>query len=207
MGWRLIPKEEKFYSMFQAQADHLVKASKEFLRILENFNEKTLDEHASTMRAIEHEGDILCHDIIRKLNQTFVTPFDREDILDLTSRMDDILDLIEGTIGRMKIFKIKQSTPEQIKLAKILVQACEEIARAMEKIEDLHRLPDHCIEINRLENEADTVTQQILGVLFENRTDPIEIIKWKEIYEIMELATDKCEDVANTLEGIMLKNA
>ncbi len=207
MGWKLIPKEEKFYTMFQAQAEHLVKASQTFLHILENYNSQTPDEHASVMRAMEHEGDILCHDIIRKLNQTFVTPFDREDILDLASRMDDILDLIEGTIGRMKIFKITQSTPEQIRLAKILVLACEEINRAMAKIEDLHRLPDHCIEINRLENEADVVTQQILGLLFEHRTDPIDIIKWKEIYEIMELATDKCEDVANTLEGIMLKNA
>jgi uncharacterized protein len=207
MRFRMIPREENFFVMFQAQADHVVKANQLFIEILEHFDPATLDEKAAAMRAMEHQGDILCHDVIRKLNQTFVTPFDREDILTLTSRMDDVLDLIEGTIGRMKIFKIKQVTPEQIRLAKILLQACEEISRGMSKLNDLRKLPDHCIEINRLENEADLLTQHILELLFENRTDPIEIIKWKEIYELMELATDKCEDVANTLESIMLKNA
>jgi len=207
MSWSLIPKEEKFYSMLQAQANHMVKGVEFFVNALENYDFGKLEVTYTQMHALEHEGDRLCHDIIRKLNSTFVTPFDREDILDLTSRMDDVLDLVDSTFSRMQIFKIEQSTPEQIRLAKILLTSVKEIAIAMSSIENLARLPEYTIEINRLENEADLLTVQILGKLFENRKDPIEIIKWKEIYEMMESATDKCEDVANVLETIMLKNS
>lgn len=191
--------------MFQAQADHVVKSAKALVEILENYNFDTLDSKAAEIRTLEHEGDILAHDIIRKLNQTFVTPFDREDIYALTSRLDDVLDLMEGTTNRMKMYKIQKVTPELITIAKIVLLASEEIARAMSKLKDISRIADHCIEINRLENEADLITRQIVAQLFENSKDPIEIIKWKELYEQLELATDKCEDVANILEGIMLK--
>jgi len=205
--WRIIPKEEKFFNMFQVQADHVVKSARALVEILENYSIETLDAKAAEIRTLEHEGDILTHDIIRKLNQTFVTPFDREDIYSLASRLDDVLDLMEGTVNRMKMYKIQKVTPELITIAKIVLQSSEEIARAMGKMHEISHIADHCIEINRLENEADLVTRQIIAHLFENSKDPIEIIKWKELYEYLELATDKCEDVANILEGIMLKNA
>lgn len=204
--WRFIPKEEKFFDMFKEQANHVVKSAKALVEILENYTLETLDAKAAEIRTLEHEGDILTHDIIRKLNQTFVTPFDREDIYALAGRLDDVLDLMEGTVNRMKMYKIEKVTPELITIAKIVLQSSEEIARAMGKMHDIQRIADHCIEINRLENEADLVTRQIIAHLFENSRDPIEIMKWKELYEYLELATDKCEDVANILEGIMLKN-
>ncbi|MCX7919055.1 MAG: DUF47 family protein [bacterium] len=206
MKWRFIPKEEKFFDMFQDQANHVVKAAKALVNILENYSLETIDTKAAEIRTAEHEGDILCHDIIRKLNQTFVTPFDREDIYSLTTRLDDVLDLIEGTVNRLKMYKIQQVTPELITIAKIVLLSCEEILHAIRKMHELPRIADHCIEINRLENEADLVTRQIIAHLFDNTSNPIEIIKWKEIYEYVELATDKCEDIANILEGIMLKN-
>lgn len=207
MKWRLIPKEEKFFDMFKEQADHVVMAAKSLVNILENYDLETIDTKAAEIRTNEHEGDVLTHDIIRKLNQTFVTPFDREDIYSLTTRLDDVLDLIEGTVNRLKMYRIKQVTPELITIAKIVQLSSEEIANAIGKMNNIQRIADHCIEINRLENEADLVTRQIIAHLFENSSDPIEIIKWKEIYEYVELATDKCEDIANILEGIMLKNS
>ena len=207
MKWRLIPKEEKFFDMFKTQAEHVVKSAKALVDILEHYNYETLDTKAAEIRTLEHEGDILTHDIIRKLNQTFVTPFDREDIYALTTRLDDVLDLIEGTINRMKMYKIKHVTPELITIAKIVLLSSQEIYNAISKMHDLPHILDHCIEINRLENEADLVTRQIIGHLFDDQPDPLEIIKWKEIYEYIEFATDKCEDIANILEGIMLKNS
>ena len=207
MKWRLIPKEEKFFDMFQEQADHVVLAAKALVKILENYDLETIDTKAAEIRTNEHEGDVLTHNIIRKLNQTFVTPFDREDIYSLTTRLDDVLDLIEGTVNRLKMYRIKQVTPELITIAKIVLLSSEEIAHAISKMNNIQRIADHCIEINRLENEADLVTRQIIAHLFNNTTNPIEIIKWKEIYEYVELATDKCEDIANILEGIMLKNS
>jgi uncharacterized protein len=205
--WRLIPREEKFFDMFKAQADHVAKASHALVEMLQNYSFETLDAQAALIRTLEHEGDILCHDIIRKLNQTFVTPFDREDIYNLTTKLDDVLDLTEGTVNRMKMYKIKKVTPELITIAKIVEQSSDEIARAVGKMHEMSRVVDHCIEINRLENEADLIARQIIAHLFDNSTDPIEIMKWKELYEYLETATDKCEDVANILEGIMLKNS
>jgi uncharacterized protein len=207
MKWRLIPKEEKFFDMFKEQADHVVLAAKALVKILENYELETIDTKAAEIRTNEHEGDVLTHNIIRKLNQTFVTPFDREDIYSLTTRLDDVLDLIEGTVNRLKMYRIKQVTPELITIAKIVLLSSEEIAHAIGKMNNIQRIADHCIEINRLENEADLVTRQIIAHLFENTKDPLEIMKWKEIYEYVELATDKCEDIANILEGIMLKNS
>jgi uncharacterized protein len=207
MKWRLIPKEEKFFDMFKEQADHVVLAGKALVKILENYDLETIDSKAAEIRTNEHEGDVLTHNIIRKLNQTFVTPFDREDIYSLTTRLDDVLDLIEGTVNRLKMYRIKQVTPELITIAKIVLLSSEEIAHAIGKMNNISRIADHCIEINRLENEADLVTRQIIAHLFENTKDPLEIMKWKEIYEYVELATDKCEDIANILEGIMLKNS
>ncbi|MFB3896944.1 MAG: DUF47 domain-containing protein [bacterium] len=207
MKWRLIPKEEKFFDMFKEQADHVVLAARSLVKILENYDLETIDTKAAEIRTNEHEGDVLTHNIIRKLNQTFVTPFDREDIYSLTTRLDDVLDLIEGTVNRLKMYRIQQVTPELITIAKIVLLSSEEIANAIGKMNNIQRIADHCIEINRLENEADLVTRQIIAHLFENSSDPIEIIKWKELYEYVELATDKCEDIANILEGIMLKNS
>ncbi|MDI6784298.1 MAG: DUF47 family protein [bacterium] len=207
MKWRLIPKEEKFFDMFQAQIDHVVKSAKLLLEFLENYEQMDVEVKANEIRRMEHDGDILTHDILRKLNQTFVTPIDREDIHELATRMDDILDLIEGTVNRMKLFKIRKVTPEIIQLSRIVLQASEELAKAIGKMRNLSHILDHCVEVNRLENEADILTRNIIGCLFENNPDPIEVIKWKELYEYLELATDKCEDVANILEGIMLKYA
>ncbi len=155
----------------------------------------------------EHTGDRLTHDLIKKLNQTFITQLDREDIHQLASRLDDVMDLIEAAATRMALYKIKRCTPEAKRLAALIHESAEEIVRAVQKLKDLKNILPHCVEIDRLENVADHVSRDAIAALFTGGHDPVEIVKWKEIYETLETATDRCEDVADVLERIVLKNA
>jgi predicted phosphate transport protein (TIGR00153 family) len=204
---RLFPKEIDFFELFDRAATNLTKATSVLVALMENFH--TLEERSKEIYEIEQDGDMLTHDIMRKLNKTFITPIDREDIHALASRMDDILDLIWGGVDRMLVFKITAPTQEAIEIAKDLHMTTEVVQKTIKELrgKNYSHVQEHCIEINRLENRIDRVFRDALGKLFDDIKDPLLIIKWKEIYEHFENASDRCEDVANVLEGIVLKNA
>lgn len=205
---RLFPKTEDFFIHFQKSAKNLVEATQFLETVVKNgaFNEASMKK----LEELEHTGDRITHDTMERLNSTFITPFDREDIHLLVSRLDDVMDFIYAASEAMSLYKV-HPIPEPIQsLAKVLVQLAVEIERALQRLADMKR-PEMilaiCIEINRLENEADNIHRRALANLFENEKDAITIIKIKEILEDLETATDKCEDVANVIEGIVLKNA
>jgi predicted phosphate transport protein (TIGR00153 family) len=152
---------------------------------------------------------MLTHDIIKKLNKTFVTPFDREDIHALASKLDDILDFIWGTAERLAVFKMKEPRKEAVIMSKEILTTVELVHKAIKtlKEKDYARMQEYCVEINKLENRMDRIFRDALGHLFDEMKDPILVIKWKEIYEHLENASDKCEDVADILESIAIKNA
>ena len=208
MAFSFIPKEEKFFELFIAQADHNVSAAKVFKDLAQKWS---LESPAfDRLRDIEHEGDITTHEIIDKLNRTFITPFDREDIHELASELDDIVDLIESSARRMRLYHVDHTTEDLVQMSDILWQSTENVRKAVIELqhpENTRRLLDYCIEVNRLENAGDHVLGVAMSKLFAGKPDPLEVIKWKEIYETIELALDKCEDVANTIESILVKQA
>lgn len=208
MRFRLIPREEKFFELFEAQTTHNVEAAKMFLDLARKWS---LDSPLfRRLQDIEHEADITTHEIYDKLNRTFVTPFDREDIHALASEMDDIVDLVQSIASRMQLYRVEHSSEDLEQLAEILWNATENLHKAVVELknpEKSRRVLDHCIEVNRLENAGDRALEQALGKLFLGKPEPLEVIKWKEIYEGIEIAIDKCEDVANTLESILVKQA
>jgi predicted phosphate transport protein (TIGR00153 family) len=203
----LFPREIDFFEIFDRDALNITKASVMLVALMENFDR--LDERAKEIYEVEQEGDVLTHEIMKKLNKTFITPIDREDLHALAASLDDILDLIWGAVDRMVVFKITKATDEAIEMAKELQTTTEVIHKAIHKLKEKQygHVQDYCIEINRLENKIDRTFRDALGKLFEEVKDPILIIKWKEIYEHLEDASDKCEDVANVLEAIVLKYA
>jgi predicted phosphate transport protein (TIGR00153 family) len=201
----LIPREEKFFDLFEQQAANIV-ASAGVLEelVLDYANAK---EKVQRIRDLEHQGDTLTHEVVKKLNTTFITPIDREDIYALASRLDDVLDLIDAVADRLLLYRVNKPTPGCVDMAKIIVKTAEETDRAVRCLRSLSpSYHKHAVEVNRLENEADRMLRDLLAGLFEG-TDPIEIIKWKELYETMESVTDRCEDVVNVIEGIVLKMA
>ncbi|RMG71316.1 MAG: DUF47 domain-containing protein [Nitrospirae bacterium] len=204
---RFFPKKLDFYELFDRASQNLIEASKELTELFKHFDR--LEERVKSIHALEHEGDLLTHEAIRMLNQTFLTPIDREDIHALACRLDDILDLIWASADRFILFRINQKIDGAEELAQSLLENTQTIHRAIAELRNKKYsfVHDLCIEINRLENEADRIFRKAIGDLFENHQDPIFIIKWKEILEHLENATDLCEDVANILEGIVLKNA
>jgi len=205
MKFNFMPKEEKFFTLFEDSAANIFKAAQVMKEMVDNY--AAADAKAKEIFDIEFDGDRITHEIIRHLNKTFITPFDREDIYNLASKMDDILDLIEAATDRMIVYKIEEPTIECRKLVAIILRMTEVITLAVKNLQSIGQIYDHCIEINRLENEADRVTRDAIGRLFDEEKDPIAIIKWKEIYEKLEDTTDSCEDVANILESVVLKNA
>jgi predicted phosphate transport protein (TIGR00153 family) len=203
---RLIPRETKFFDMFVGMAENLIEGARLMKALLENFQD--VPAQVSRLKDIEHRGDEMTHAVITKLNQTFITPFDREDIHRLASSLDDVLDLLNAAGDRLIVYKIDAVPRESAVLAGLILQQSEELARAVSILEKQHqRVLQHCVEINRLENEADRVTRDAVGKLFEYERDPIQLIKIKELYEVLELATDKAEDAANVLESVILKSA
>jgi predicted phosphate transport protein (TIGR00153 family) len=205
---RIFPKEIDFFEIFDKAASNLTKATSLLVSLMENFD--NLEARAKEIYEVEQDGDMLTHDIMKKMNRTFITPIDREDIHALASRMDDILDLVWGGVDRMIVFKITEPTPQAVELAKDLHQTTEVLQKTIKELrsKNYSHVQEHCIEINRLENRIDRTFRDALGKLFDDmKDDPLLIIKWKEIYEHLEDASDRCEDVANVLEGIVLKNA
>jgi predicted phosphate transport protein (TIGR00153 family) len=204
----LIPKEMIFFDLFEEAAKNAHQGALALSDLLEDF--RNVPEKVKKIKDIEHAGDKITHTTIEKLNQTFITPLDREDIHELICRIDDIIDLIDSAVARMHLYKIDKPTDDAKALAKVLVTATQIIIEVLPKMRNLKlssSLLQDCISIHTQENEGDRIEQHALASLFENGQDPIYIIKWKDIYEELESATDRCEDVANVIEGIVLKNA
>ncbi len=205
MAYRLIPREEKFFDLFEQQAANIVAASRALEELVLDY--PNAKEKWQQIRDLEHQGDTLTHEVVKKLNTTFITPIDREDIYALASRLDDVLDLIDAVADRLLLYRISAPTPGCADMAKIVVKTAEETDRAVHCLRTLSPFyHKHCVEVNRLENEADRLLRDLLAGLFDG-TDPIEVIKWKELYETLEAVTDRCEDVVNVIEGIVLKMA
>ena len=203
-----VPKEMKFFDLHEASAKNTVKAAQALKEMLESW--QFIDSRAAEITELEHEGDTITHQIISLLHRTFVTPFDREDIALLAHTMDDVIDFIHAAADAMFIYKIKEPTQRAKELADIILQGANEMEMAvsgLRKRSQLQMVQERCVEINRLENMADRVYRAGMAELFENTDDIAEIIKWREIYGHMESATDRCEDVANVLEGVALKHA
>ena len=202
----LIPKEEKFFQMFQEMGTIIVEGAKLLKQMLDDYSDPVASQRA--IKDIEHRGDMQTHAIIKKLNTSFITPFDREDIYSLASALDDILDLVDASAQRFVMYNVEATTAEARELAFLILQGAETINRALIIMGGkLEPIAEYCVEVNALENEADRVCREAISRLFDEEKDPIQLIKWKEIYETLEKATDKCEDAANILESVVVKNA
>ncbi|MEE8472773.1 MAG: DUF47 family protein [Dehalococcoidia bacterium] len=204
----IVPRERKFFDLFEEATENLVQAGRVLWDMVEGWED--VEEKVQQIVDLEHQGDGITHRIMEQLHSTFVTPFDREDIAALAHSLDDVIDFIQAAADAMLLYKVSAATPRARELAMIIMEATEELKRAMPDLRTPSRLKDvlsHCVELNRLENAADRVLRAALGELFDEGTDVIHIIKWREIYDHMETATDRCEDVANVLEGVALKHA
>jgi hypothetical protein len=201
---RLIPKDTSFFQMFSAMSDNLIAGAQTLVDLFADY--KDVDKKIDEVRRIEREGDELTHAILTKLNQTFITPFDREDIHQLASKLDDVLDFINASGARLVMYRITAPPAAAGELSKIILMQCQELQKAVSLMQKNGNILGHCVEINRLENEADMVSQQAIARLFEYEKDPTNLIKVKELLEFLERATDKAEDVANVLETVVLKN-
>jgi predicted phosphate transport protein (TIGR00153 family) len=204
---KVFSKSQDFLELFDKVGANITQAATVMVAIMEHFT--NLDNWAKEVHELEEDGDMLTHDIIKKLNKTFVTPFDREDIHALASKLDDILDFIWGTAERLAVFKMKEAREEAVIMSKEILTTVELVHKAIKtlKEKDYTRMQEYCVEINKLENKMDRIFRDALGHLFDETKDPVLVIKWKEIYEHLENASDKCEDVADILESIAIKNA
>ena len=202
---QLIPRDEKFYDLFREQAENIHKAAKILVALFEDFCD--VEKHVAEIKFIEHKGDQLTHGLMTKLNKTFVTPLDREDIHALGSALDDVLDLVDAAASRLVIYKIKAVTPGAIRLSKVIVHGTEIIVQAISQLNKPENILEYCEQRTMIEEEADRIKGECVARLFEDSAEPIEVIKWKEIYEVLEATTDKCEDVADVLESVVLKAA
>jgi predicted phosphate transport protein (TIGR00153 family) len=203
-----MPKEHKFFDLFEESAKNITKASRELKELLDTW--QFIDSRVAEITELEHEGDSITHQIISLLHRTFVTPFDREDIALLAHTMDDVIDFVHATADAMFIYKIASPKQRAKELVDIIVQAAVEVEKAVHGLRrksEFKHILESCVELNRLENMADRVYRAAIGELFEDTSDIAQIIQWREIYEHMESATDRAEDVANVLEGVALKNA
>jgi predicted phosphate transport protein (TIGR00153 family) len=204
--WNLIPREVRFFDEFEAQSGKILLAADLLRELIHNFGDARAKAHA--IKEVEHQGDQITHQLVKRLNTTFITPLDREDIYALATRLDDVLDFIDAAAERLVVYRIKEPTSACRALAEVIVKivhAADRAVRCLRTLDPNYHV--HTVEVNRLENEADALLRDSLAALFEESGDPIDVIKWKEIYETLEIVTDRCEDVANVIEGIILKMA
>jgi len=204
----LLPQETKFYDLFTQSSHNVVEVATALKDLLYNWQD--VPEKVRVITDLEHKGDTITHQIMDLLYRSFITPFDREDISLLGHTLDDITDFIHAAVDAMYIYRIGAPTKRSQELADILVEASIEVEKAMiflRSRSELKKALEYCVDLNRLENDADNISRKALGELFEGGYSTTDTIKWREIYEHMESATDRCEDVANVLEGITLKNA
>ena len=203
----LIPREENFFGLFEASAQNMVKAAQKLLELVVTWD--NVEGRVSEITELEHQGDTIAHQIMEQLHRTFVTPFDREDIALLAHTLDDVTDFIHAAVDAMFLYKVGRPGKPAKELSEIILQAATEVERAMPFLRrsgKLKQVLEPCVEINRLENIADEIYRSAIADLFVNTENIADVIKWREIYEHMESATDRCEDVSNVLEGVALKN-
>ena len=205
LAFRLIPKEERFYDDFVALAEEIRHGAASLEEMLAPA--QPLWDKADEIKEIEHKCDFLTHEIIQRLHRTFVTPLDREDIFALARSLDDVMDAIDATAAIVRLYQISVVRQDARDLARIIMASAEQVVKAMKALERKKGVAEPAIEINRLENEADRAHQNAVRKLFEEEKDPVQIMKWKEILDFLEDATDRCEDVANVLEGVVVKHA
>lgn len=203
--FRLIPREERFFDDFVALAE-LIHVGAGMLRDM-LVPEHPIWDKADEIKEVEHKCDFLTHEIIQRLHRTFITPLDREDIHTLARTLDDVMDAIDATAAIVRLYQIERVRPDARELAKLVTASTEQMVVALRALDRRHGVAEPAVEINRLENEADRAHQNALRTLFQEERDPIAIIKWKEILDFLEAATDRCEDVANVLEGVVVKHA
>jgi uncharacterized protein len=204
--FRFIPRDTKFFDMFAEMAENLTEAARVLTKVLKAGG-SDIEAGVRQIKELEHRGDEMTHSILKKLNQTFITPFDREDIHRLASSIDDVLDFVNAAAVRMMLYKIENPPAAAYELSALIVRQSEEIAKALSLLEKNEHVLEHCVEINRLEDQADHICRGAIATLFEHERDPITLIKFKELYEVLETATDKAEDAANVLEAVVLKSA
>ena len=205
MAFRLIPREEKFFDDFVALAEQINVGAGLLEQML--VPDKPIWDKADEIKEVEHKCDFLTHEIIQRLHRTFVTPLDREDIHSLARSLDDVMDAIDASAAVVRLYQIDHVRPDARALARLVKVSAEQVVIAMKALERKTGISTPAVEINRLENEADRAHQVALRRLFEEERDPITIIKWKEVLDFLEAATDRCEDVANVLEGVVVKHA
>ncbi len=208
MKFSFLPREFEFFDLFDKQADCAVKAANYFKELVQSgiFDDATVQR----MRDIEHEGDDITHDIINKLNKTFITPFDREDIHLLAHEFDSVVDIMHTICNQMRLYRLSGVNQHMIQFADIIDKSVTVLARAVKGLRDSKKpaaILDDCIEVNRLENSGDQLRDFVISKLFDEATDPIYLIKWKEVFQGAETVLDKCEDVANVVETILVKQA
>ena len=205
MNFRFFPQDEDFFKLFRKQGNLAREGCEQLHEMMTRFDD--LDERARRLKEVEHQGDLVTHEIFERLNRTFITPLEREDIHALASGLDDVLDSVEAIGSRIVMFNIKAATPEAIELSRILVQCGVQLEHALEHLKDFKNLMSFTIELNRLENEADQISRQVVADLFSGKHEFLDVLRWKEIYGRLESAADQCEDVANTIEAIVIKNS
>ena len=203
---RLLPRQEKFFASFVSQVRLISEASRLLLEAVKDGNSH-LARTAVRIQQLEHEGDEIIHDIFTRLNQTFITPLDPEDIHSLSSRLDDVLDGIEDAAYRMVAYRLEPIPPTVIELCQVVHDCALSLEKAFEALNKDQKLLEHCIEVNRLEDYADQLVRRAIADLFQEETDPIALIKQKEIYEFLEDTTDRCEDVTDVLQSVVVKNS
>jgi hypothetical protein len=203
---RLLPREEKFYTLFLSQIDIISEASRLLLQGVKAGTTR-LAEVAKDIKTLEHQGDEIIHETFTRLNSTFITPLDPEDIHSLSTRLDDVLDGIEDAVHRMVAYRVNPIPPGMVQLSEMIYVCSRTMKKAFEALDKKTETLEHCIEINRLENEADHLVRGLVTELFEKEKDPITLIKVKEIYEFLEATMDHCEDVADVLQNVVVKNS
>ncbi len=205
---RLLPREEDFFGLFERHAALTVEGAREMQRLVQGGqNVRAL---AARIKEIEHETDVITHACVERLHKTFITPFDRDDIHRLITRMDDVMDYIESAAIAVSLYELVEMTAPARELADVLVRSTEAVAIAvggLRTVKQSEGILKACIEVNRLENEGDEILRNALAGLFREARDPLLVLKWKEVYEALENATDRCEDVANIIEGVVLEHA
>ena len=205
MAFRLIPREERFFDDFEALAIEIGRGARLLQAMLAP--EKPVWDKAEEIKEVEHKCDFLTHEVIQRLHRSFITPLDREDIFALARSLDDVMDAIDASATIINIYQINNVRPLARELARIIVESSDQMVQALRALEKRDGVAACAIEINRLENEADRVHQAAIRKLFDDEQDPLLIMKWKEILDILEEATDRCEDVANVLEGVVVKHS
>ena len=207
LNW-MFPRQPIFQEHFERASEVVLAGARSLHELMSDYRDVELK--ARSIKSLENDGDRITHDTIDALNKTFITPIDREDIHALISKLDDVLDLVDAAAHRLVIYKVDAPTPELIAIAAQLVKPVEAIKAALRLLHNMknaRKVLELCVEINRLEEEADALHRIAIVNLFDNERDPVRIMKLKEIYEILEHATDRCEDVANVIEAIVIKNS